>query len=92
MKALLYKRKHIFASWMLEWEVNGLKYVDTFRIKKEAIEYAQAIGATVETINEMVAQGGGKTAQKVKKYDNCKNCEHAGKDREFVCPMGSLAR
>ena len=26
------------------------------------------------------------------KYDNCKNCtancEHAGKDREFVCPHG----
>ena len=68
MKALLYKRKHTFAPWRLEWEVNGLKYVDTFRIKKEAIEYAQAMCATVETIKEMGAQCGGKTAQKGKKY------------------------
>ena len=40
-------------------------------------------------------KGGGQTAQKGKnmlKYDNCKNCvsgcEHAGKDREFVCRNG----
>lgn len=65
MKALLYKRKHTFAPWLLKWEVNGLKYVDTFRVKSEAIKYAKAIGATVETIDEMGAQGGGKTAKKV---------------------------
>lgn len=64
MKALLYKRKHTFAPWLLKWEVNGLKYVDTVRIKSEAIKYAQAIGATVETINGIGAQGGGKTARK----------------------------
>jgi hypothetical protein len=69
MKALLYKRKHTFAPWLLKWEVNGLKYVDTFRIKSEAIKYAQAMGATVETINEMGAQGGGKTAQKGENHD-----------------------
>ena len=30
------------------------------------------------------------------KYDNCKNCmshcEHAGKDREFVCPGGKSCK
>lgn len=30
------------------------------------------------------------------KYDNCKNCvslcEHAGKDREFVCPNGKSCK
>lgn len=30
------------------------------------------------------------------KYDNCKNCvsgcEHAGKDREFVCPKGKSCK
>lgn len=64
MKALLYKRKHTFAPWLLQWEVNGLKYVDTFRVKSEAIKYAQAMGAMVETINEIGAQSGGKTARK----------------------------
>lgn len=37
MKALLYKRKHTFAPWLLKWEVNGLEYVDTFRIKKKRL-------------------------------------------------------
>lgn len=68
MKALLYKRKHTFAPWLLEWEVTGLKYVDTFRIKSEAIQYAQAMGATVETINDIGAQSGGQNAQKGGKY------------------------
>lgn len=30
------------------------------------------------------------------KYDNCKNyvshCEHAGKDREFICPGGKSCK
>lgn len=30
------------------------------------------------------------------KYDNCKNCvsrcEHAGKDREFICPSGESCK
>lgn len=58
MKALLYKRKHTFAPWLLKCEVNGLKYVDSFRVKSEAIKYAQAMGATVETISGIGAQGG----------------------------------
>lgn len=67
MKALLCKRKHPFAPWLLQWEVNGLKYVDSFHLKREAIKYAQAMGAMVETINEIGAQSGGKTAQKGEK-------------------------
>lgn len=67
MKALLYKRKHTFAPWLLKWEVNGLKYVDSFRVKSEAIKYAQAMGATVETISGIGAQVSGKTAQKGEK-------------------------
>lgn len=58
MKALLRKRKHPFAPWLLQWEVNGLKYVDSFHLKREAIKYAQAMGATVETISGIGAQGG----------------------------------
>lgn len=48
MKALLYKRNHMFAPWMLVWSINGLIYQDSFRTKAEALEYASAMCCTIE--------------------------------------------